>query len=344
LKCTALLFFLLSLVFCCPAQKNLVPNGGFEAHKNKKNVLISNAAPWRSIATVDYYLTPLKLDTSMYHGPHSGEASVGLRFQLKYKEYLYVKLLEPLKAGKVYHYETYFRLLSISTMGLRNFGVFFSKKPFVLNDKIDSTNSLHMYNPRGLINNYNWIKLEGDYKAKGGERYITIGNFVKNTKRDMYKLNRKKIFNTFHEAYYFVDDVSLIDPSDTVHPVTVAAPAVKNELKTGDVVQLNSIFFETAKSELADDSYPELDKLVDLLERNPKMEIRINGHTDSQGNADSNQKLSEARAKAVFDYLIEKGISNEIDYKGFGSTKPIAGNDTEEGRKKNRRVEFEVIQ
>jgi outer membrane protein OmpA-like peptidoglycan-associated protein len=229
-------------------------------------------------------------------------------------------------------------------MGLRNFGVFFSKKPFVINDKIDSTNSLHIYNNKGLINNYNWIKLEGNYTAKGGERYITIGNFVKNTKKDMYRLDRKKLFKTFHEAYYFVDDVSLVDPSDTVKPVIVKAPVVKSEFKTGDVIQLKSIFFETAKSELMDDSYPELDKLVDVLEKNPKMEIRINGHTDSQGNADSNQKLSEARAKAVFDYLIEKGISNEIEFKGFGSTLPIAGNDTDEGRKKNRRVEFEVIQ
>lgn len=344
MKCAALLFLLITLVIYCSAQKNLVPNGGFEAHKNKRNVAISNAAPWRSIATVDYYLTPLNLDTSMYHGPHSGVASVGLRFQLKYKEYLYVKLLEPLKAGKVYHYETFYRLLSISTMGLSNFGVFFSKKPFVLNDKIDSTNSLHMYNSKGLINNYNWIKLEGDYTAKGGERYITLGNFVKNTKRDMYRLNRKKLFSTFHEAYYFVDDVSLVDPSDTVKAVLVKATVVKSELKTGDVVQLKSIFFETAKSDLMDDSYPELDKLVDILEKNPKMEIRINGHTDSQGNAESNQKLSEARAKAVFDYLIEKGISNEIEFKGFGSTLPIEGNDTDEGRKKNRRVEFEVIQ
>lgn len=332
------------------AQKNLVPNGGFEAHKNKRNASISNCAPWKGIATVDYYLQALKLDTSRYHGAHSGEASVGLRFQLKYKEFLYVKLIEKLKPGKEYHFVCYFRLLSISTMALKHLGVYFSIKPFVLSDKVDSTNSLYMYNRKGLVGNYDWIKLEGDFVASGGERYLTLGHFVKKTKRDMYRLNRKKLFAIFHESYYFVDDVSLVEKID---PATLAqmkrsvvhkmhVPEEANLYKAGDVVRLSSIFFETAKSDLVDDSYPELDRLIEQLEQNPKMELRINGHTDSQGNEDANQALSEARAKAVFDYLIEKGVANEIDFKGYGSTKPISSNATEEGRKQNRRVEFEI--
>jgi OOP family OmpA-OmpF porin len=345
-----LLFGIVLIASVSYSQKNLVPNGGFEAHKNKRNTSITNAAPWKGVATVDYYLQALKLDTSRYHGPHSGEASVGLRFQLGYKEFLYVKLIDPLKAGKVYHFESYFRLLSISTMGLKHLGVFFSKKPFSLSDKVDTTNSVYMYERKGLVGDYNWIKLEGDYTAKGGERYITLGNFTKKTKQDMYRLNRNKLFAMFHEAYYFVDDASLVEKIDSVtlakmkeqEAKKIPPPVVKNELKAGDVIQLKSIFFETAKAELVDDSYPELDKLVDLLEKNPTMEVQINGHTDNQGNDEANQKLSEARAKAVFDYLIEKGISNEIDFKGYGSAKPIANNNTDEGRKQNRRVEFEI--
>ena len=339
------LTFVFSISF---AQKNLVPNGGFEAHKNKRNTSITNAAPWKGIATVDYYLQALKLDTSIYHGPHTGEASVGLRFQLKYKEYLYVKLTQPLKADSVYHIQAYFRLLSISTTALKHLGIYISKKPFVLSDKVDYTNSVYMYEQKGLVNNFNWIKLEGEYTAVGGERYITIGNFVKNTKRDMYRMNRSKLFILFHESYYFVDDVYVGLKVDSTKlpkfkPVVIKKDTTKSNLKTGDIVQLKSIFFETAKSELVDDSYPELDKLVDVLEKNPTMEIQINGHTDNQGNDDNNQKLSEARAKAVFDYLIEKGVGNEIDFKGYGSTKPIASNSTEDGRKQNRRVEFEIL-
>lgn len=169
----------------------------------------------------------------------------------------------------------------------------------------------------------------------------------------MYRLNRRKLFILYHEAYYFVDDVSLIQKIDSSKIVKVVTPAItenkkdslllaKKELKQGDVIRLKSIFFETGKSDLIDDSYPELDKLVDVLEKHPGMEIMIGGNTDSQGNEEANIKLSEARAKAVFDYLIEKGIGNEIDFKGYGSSKPIAGNDTEEGRRKNRRVEFEI--
>lgn len=351
--------YLLLLCFVVPmffssaqTRKNLVPNGGFEAHKNKKNTNISNAAPWKGVATVDYYQEILKQDTSRFKGPHSGGACAGLRFQLKYKEFIYVKLLEPLKAGKVYHFEAYFRLLSISPHSLKHMGVFMSKKPYVFSDKIDTTNSLYVYNKKGLSNHFDWIKLDGDYTAKGGERYITLGNFVKKTKRDMYKMDKSKIFKTFHEAYYFFDDVSMYEKIDSsllpvvaVKPVEVKKDStllIKNQLKQGDVIRLKSIFFDTGKSELADDDYPELDKLVDQLEKNPQMEIRINGHTDSQGNEDLNQKLSEARAKAVFDYLIEKGIGNEIDFKGFGSSKPVGTNDTEEGRRQNRRVEFEI--
>lgn len=342
--------FMSCTIFICFAQKNLVPNGGFEAHKNKRNTSITNAAPWKGVATVDYYMQALKLDTSRYHGPRTGDASVGLRFQLKYKEFLYVKLINKLTPGKEYHFVCYFRLLSISTMALKHLGVMFSKKPFGLKDKVDSTNSIYMYSRRGLVGNYDWIKLEGIFTADGGERYLTLGNFTKNTKRDMYRLNRKKLFSLFHESYYFVDDVSLYEKID---PATLAKmkqaevrvmhrPDEGAEYKTGDVVRLRSILFETGKTDLVDDSYPELDRLVDLLERNPKMEIMINGHTDSQGNEEANKLLSEARAKAVFDYLIEKGIGNEIDFKGYGSVKPVSSNTTEEGRKLNRRVEFEV--
>ena len=114
-------------------------------------------------------------------------------------------------------------------------------------------------------------------------------------------------------------------------------------MSIGQTIQLKSIYFETGQVELIDDNYPELDRLVELLEKNPKLEIQINGHTDATGNEATNLKLSEARAKAVFDYLLEKGISNEIDFKGYGSQSPIADNKTEEGRRKNRRVEFVVV-
>jgi outer membrane protein OmpA-like peptidoglycan-associated protein len=76
----------------------------------------------------------------------------------------------------------------------------------------------------------------------------------------------------------------------------------------------------------------------------PTLKIEISGHTDNVGDAEYNQRLSVARAKAVVDYLISKGIdSSRLSYVGYGFSKPIAPNDTEEGRRLNRRSEFKII-
>lgn len=74
------------------------------------------------------------------------------------------------------------------------------------------------------------------------------------------------------------------------------------------------------------------------------LELSINGHNDNQGTAKHNQTLSASRANAVYDYLISKGIDKKrVSWEGFGTTKPKADNTTEEGRQKNRRVEFEIV-
>ena len=366
---------LITAITCCcttlQAQKNLVPNGGFEAHKSKKSKAISNAAPWKGVFTVDYYLTNLNVDTSKFKGPHGGVACVGLQFQLDYKEFLYVKLLEKLKKNTTYHFTCYFRLFSKCPNSLKHLGVVFSKVPMNLKENVDSSNSLYVYDPKGLNNNFDWFKLEGDFVARGGERYITVGNFVHKTRWDMARVRRKPLIQTAkHLAYYFVDDVSLAEKIDTIINTPMAAapgqvpnkvdaltpvveiasiPQLKDTVKAepvlneGDKIQLKSIFFESGKADLKDDSYPELDSIAHVLEKNPNTLFVVNGHTDATGNEEVNQKLSELRAKAVFDYLIERGISNDLDYKGYGSTVPIAVNDTEEGRRMNRRVEIVVL-
>ncbi|MFN0034992.1 MAG: OmpA family protein [Saprospiraceae bacterium] len=92
------------------------------------------------------------------------------------------------------------------------------------------------------------------------------------------------------------------------------------------------------------ESLAELERLAQLLAENPTLKIQINGHTDNVGDDAFNQNLSEARAKAVHDYLLSKSVSSErLRFKGFGETKPIVGsNDTPEGRTRNRRTEFVV--
>ena len=106
---------------------------------------------------------------------------------------------------------------------------------------------------------------------------------------------------------------------------------------------LKNIFFENARYYLLPESYSELNKLAQYLLRNPQMEVQINGHSDNVGSKNKNQKISEQRAREVFEYLIKKGVQNKMYFKGYGSLLPIASNDNDIDRAKNRRVEFEII-
>ncbi|MFA5403843.1 MAG: OmpA family protein [Ignavibacteria bacterium] len=115
-------------------------------------------------------------------------------------------------------------------------------------------------------------------------------------------------------------------------------------IEIGEVVRLNNIFFDFNKYELKPESFPELDRIVKFLTDYPILEIELSGHTDNLGSHDYNQKLSENRANAVAEYLFTKGISrNRIMVIGYGETLPIDTNDTDEGRQKNRRVEFKIL-
>ncbi|MFN3848379.1 MAG: OmpA family protein [Spirosomataceae bacterium] len=112
----------------------------------------------------------------------------------------------------------------------------------------------------------------------------------------------------------------------------------------GVSVTLNNLFFAFGKAAIAEDSYPELDRMVEVMNQYPTMVVEIHGHTDNIGSNDANLKLSQDRADAVRNYLISKKIGMaRLSSKGFGETKPLASNDTEEGRDKNRRVEFVII-
>lgn len=114
---------------------------------------------------------------------------------------------------------------------------------------------------------------------------------------------------------------------------------------TGNPIVLKNVFFETGSAELKKESLTELNLLKKLLEDNPSLKIQINGHTDNVGSDADNVVLSEGRAKAVHGFLTQNGIgANRLKFKGFGETSPIASNETEVGRRQNRRTEFIVIE
>ena len=115
-------------------------------------------------------------------------------------------------------------------------------------------------------------------------------------------------------------------------------------VKVGATIRLNNIFFDFAKSTLLPKSRTELDRLIGLLGQYPKMEIEIAGHTDNVGDDASNLALSEARAAAVKAYLVEHGVAAaRLRSVGYGRSRPVATNETDEGRQLNRRVEFVIV-
>lgn len=110
-------------------------------------------------------------------------------------------------------------------------------------------------------------------------------------------------------------------------------------IKVGQKVKLNNVFFDTGKYSFRNETYKELDRLVDFMLKNPSVKIAIQGHTDNQGEDASNMVLSNQRAKAVYDYLLKKGVlASQLSFKGYGETQPVESNSTELGRQNNRRV------
>lgn len=126
---------------------------------------------------------------------------------------------------------------------------------------------------------------------------------------------------------------------------TIYNDFVLDKVEVGKKVVLENIYFETNSAKLKPTSYPELERVIKLIKNNPGIKLEISGHTDNVGSYLANKKLSESRAKSVVDYLVEHGIDqSRLTYKGYSFTQPIAPNDTPEGRQKNRRVEFEVLE
>lgn len=167
----------------------------------------------------------------------------------------------------------------------------------------------------GVIEKPNTVGLECGYK-----------NDVVNLGEGISTLGLPTFFQSFFKQDETVKDVAYFNEKT----VTV-----------GKTFVMKNINFDFAKYTLQPSSFVELKKIVLILQQNPTYKIEISGHTDNIGNKSSNILLSQNRAKAVMDYLISQKIAAErITFSGYGSSKPVANNETEEGRATNRRVEF----
>lgn len=370
---------------------NLSLNGSFEDYfflpenftliKQKNTEYIPK---WLFLSTPDYFnlknkhgIVGLPKNFAGKIIPENGEACAGIilhsdpvnyTLSPKYSEHLQNEFSDTLSRNQLYCVKMYVSFANNSGFASDGLGMYFSENKIIFKQKDD----ILLYKPQ--IESYpgnimmvknEWIIFSGIYKAKGGEKFVTIGTFRSIDEMNMLRI-RTHIRKRMHFfSYYYIDNLFIHPIRDTSECQCTAwsktlDPKFKNRtyLPTdtidfvsksdyfGTVVydkpfRLNNVYFDFDKTNLLPESYAELDKLYELISGPRKMKITIMGHTDSMGTEAYNKALSENRALSVQAYLIDKGFDPKyIKAIGYGFSKPVQSNATPEGRKMNRRVEF----
>jgi len=248
----------------------------------------------------------------------------------KYSEYLQGELTAPLKAGTKYRVTYKVSLADNSGRAISGLGAYFSAGMMNANsnERLDVT---PQFSETKIISQKDgWATISGAFTATGGEKYVIIGAFDKNFSEE----NVANGGNDNKRAYYFITDAHLkIDDGRPNY----------DELLSGVSVVIPKVFFETGKSTIKTNSYPELDYLADWLNANPGKNAEISGHTDKSGSMDLNMKLSKERAAAVKTYLLGKGIAaDRLTAEGYGPNKPLDTTGDMNNNPLNRRVEIRL--
>ena len=353
--------FILVLISFSSFSQNLVLNPSFEESKKCDEIKESfndDVFEWNSptYSSPDLF-SECKTRLSDYHKtlPNSGKNCSGIAMfnsTMDYSEYIQGKFSEQLIAGKEYRISFYVKLNEKSTVALNQIS-------FLLLDQKLSFNNSYVLNEKRLksvgVNEQSifhiksdvffdindWVMISTYVKARGGEEYIVIGNF-----KDVENIEIKSVseINMFKLSYYFIDDVSIKKVGEELTLSKVDEFLVEEAIEADTEYTFKSIVFKSGSSKLINISEKEIDKILSYLSENPNSVIEIRGHTDNIGSKAMNLELSIDRAKAIADYLVKNGVkSTNTIIKGFGDTKPIATNETKEGRSLNRRVNFIII-
>ena len=350
------------------ASQNLVLNPSFEDHRTEHcisilggfNIHISNwSVP--NFGSTDFFDTCEKtMGGRNYNGfqeAKSGTTYAGMYLftDKNYREYIQGELSKTLTKGKTYKMTFYLSLADKSSYALKDIQVLITEeklKPCHNSNACDKTikpskateGKFKMYSnseEKYFLDKESWMAYSFEFKAEGYENYFSIGNFHKNAKT---KKQQVVSDSPYFFSYYYIDDVSVepLEKEDIKeNEETIERPIIK----VNEVYTFKNVLFDFDKAELLEVSKEELNQLYGHLKTNPTFKVEIYGHTDNIGLETRNHELSEQRAKAVVDYLIEKGLnSTRITSYGFGSSQPISTNETIEGQQLNRRVTFKLIE
>jgi OmpA-OmpF porin, OOP family len=339
--------------------ENIVPNPGFERFSGPpigwsyKGAFFAQVVKyWFSATTAspDIYGQGISVPPDWAEKgfgkqtPHGGKSHAGLTLygcingKPHCREYVEIQLAEPLVEGQ--YYEVSFWTIPLAkSMYINKLGVYFSVNPIERKTDEILVRKAQYESPKVLkpIKKGQWIQVKGRFKATYEAEYLLIGNF-NDDENTQYEVVGNDNFNY---AYYYIDDV-VVKKVPPFRDVPVKPDDLtKIPLEKGKTITLKHIYFAYDQDELLPRSYVELAKLLKIMQEHPNMTIEIAGHTDSDGTDDYNQQLSAHRAAAVVRYLRANGIATKrLKSKGEGEKKPIASNDTDEGKAKNRRVEL----
>ena len=364
---------------------NLVPNGSFEATtgKVKKVGAIDEVTGWTSPtgAKADVFL-PNKLPAinvpeNMYGKEVAKEGSnyvgiVAYSYNDKVpRSYAMVKLDAPLKKGVRYCVTFNVSLAEASKYACNQLGANFSNKPFATETKTSLIDVAHVQQRDNKIINatYNWEKICGVYEAKGGEKYLTIGNFIKNenVKTESNKKPKEMKVEQALSAYYFLDDVSVVmmdessvcacagDEPKNEYSTTVFQKSViiNSKMTPAQVVNAQQTFFAFGKANFSPEGKTMLDLIAQKMSENPTMKLEIQGHSDAMEDSVGVEKtqysgMAEKRVEAVITYLKGKGIDpSRLVAVSKDSAIPndeiSESDDNDLKMAKNRRVTFKAL-
>ncbi|WP_103070775.1 OmpA family protein [Aquimarina sediminis] len=261
--------------------------------------------------------------------PRTGEGKVGMYIAGgAYKEGVTAKLKQPLTKGKYYYFHMYVSLAEgISNSCTSSIGSYFTAR----SPKITETSKfpLHIESSKMICDTKGWAKVCGVYRAKGTEKYLSLGYFSDSPKG-------KSVKGTgFDTAYYFVDDVLLMEMRD---PKNLVPNQICNM-----ALDFSPVEFLVGESEAYKEIQKELDTYIQYVTIFKVNSVKIIGHADDAGSSFENEIMSAMRASNVKKYFVEKGIDESlIEVLYEGDTKPIVTSDSNLDPESNNRVEIKI--
>jgi OmpA-OmpF porin, OOP family len=364
---TPRIFFILCLTVSVSSvfSQNLVPNSGFEEYavcpgyySQDPREFRVNAWTSASIGTPDHFHSCSNGEADVPHNwagvseAYEGSGYAGIYTWMNndrnYREYLQCKLNTALIKDSTYIVEFHFRLSSYSMYAVDRIGLHFSDSLVRLkNDKALSIRPdiLVLQDSALTWKTGLWELARQEYKARGGEQHVVIGNFFDDASTRYYHIQfspEQQEMLKF-SAYYYIDNVSV---TPKYQPSALVAYDVPPDFHVESIEMdktyvLKNIQFEFNSSRLSYASRESLDDLVLWLIQNPAVVLKLSGHTDDVGGDQYNLTLSLKRARSVAEYLIAKGILTErVSFAGYGKQKPLRQDTSDDARRINRRVEI----